>query len=110
MGRPGLLVEARPAKASSIEARQHSGVDTRVEYTHALEGTERQGKEFKTGQARFAIIAVAASNKHAKRRRLKGGPNTRMRLLESTSVHKNVKPDIKAAVEGRFRWIWSWVW
>jgi hypothetical protein len=42
MRRPDLLAKARPTKASSIEARQHSGADTIVECTHALEGTRRE--------------------------------------------------------------------
>ena len=67
MGRPGLLVEARPTKASSIEARQHSGADTRIEHTHVLQGTGRQGREFKkqerTSFLLLAIIAAAASRR-----------------------------------------------
>ena len=54
MGRPGLLAKARPTKASSIEARQHSGADTIVECTHALQGSEagREGIQ-KTRERRF---------------------------------------------------------
>ena len=53
MGRPGLLVQARPTKASSIEARHHSGTDATVEYTHALEGTGAGRENSKTGEHRF---------------------------------------------------------
>ena len=60
MGRPGLLVKGRPTKASSIEARQHSGAGTRIEYTRALQGTGRgEGGNSKTVEERFAIIAAA---------------------------------------------------
>jgi len=45
MGRPGLLAKARPRKASSIEARQYSRADTRVEYTR-LAGHKEGGREF----------------------------------------------------------------
>jgi hypothetical protein len=52
MGRPGLLVQARRAKASSIEARQHSGVGhknrahTRLKAQgEARDKTRREGNE-----------------------------------------------------------------
>ena len=47
MGRPRLMVKARPTKASSIETRQHSGADTTVEYTYALARHREAGREFK---------------------------------------------------------------
>jgi hypothetical protein len=47
-GKAGLLAKARPTKASSIEARQHSGAGTKTEYTHALQGTGREGGNSKT--------------------------------------------------------------
>jgi hypothetical protein len=47
MGRPRLLVKARPTKASSIEARQHSGADTTAVYTDALARYTLARREFK---------------------------------------------------------------
>ena len=52
-GKAGLLAKARPTKASSIEARQHSGAGTKTEYTHALQGTGREGGNSKTSEHRF---------------------------------------------------------
>jgi hypothetical protein len=58
MGRPCLLVKARPTTASSIEARQHSGADTKTEYTHALQDTGREGeREFKNKRTSFLLLA-----------------------------------------------------
>ena len=58
MGRPCLLVKARPTTASSIEARQHSGAETRIEYTHALQDTGREGeREFKNKRTSFLLLA-----------------------------------------------------
>jgi hypothetical protein len=51
MGRPGLLVEARPTKASSIAARQHSGAGTKIEYTR-LAGHKEGGRGIQTGEER----------------------------------------------------------
>lgn len=60
MGRPGLLDKARPTKASSIEARQYSGVDTRVEYTR-LAGHKEGGREFKNRRTSFLLLAIIAA-------------------------------------------------
>ncbi len=90
MGRPRLLVKATPTKARSIEARQHSGIDTTVEYTHALQGTETREGIQKT--RRFSVIALA--NKtfggNAKRRVLEGGSSMRTRMKQATMEHMNV--------------------
>ena len=57
MRRPGLLAKARATKASSIEARQHSGADTIVECTHALQGTRREGGNSKNKRTSFLLLA-----------------------------------------------------
>jgi hypothetical protein len=62
MGRPCLLVKARPTTASSIKARQHSGADTRIGYTHALQDTGREGEgEFKNKRTSFLLLAIIAA-------------------------------------------------
>ena len=68
-----MLVQAGPTKASSIEARQHSGADTRIEYTHALgrhreAGREREFKKRRTRLFRLAVLAPSGANSNAKRR------------------------------------------
>ena len=91
MGRPGLLAKARPTKASSIEARQHSGADTIVECTHALQGSEA-GREGIQKTRRFSVIALAnkTSGGNAKRRVLDGGSSMRTRMKQATMEHMNV--------------------
>jgi hypothetical protein len=59
-GRPGLLAKARPTKASSIEARQYSGADTRVGYTRLAEHKEG-GREFKNRLTSFLLLAIIAA-------------------------------------------------
>ena len=79
MGRPGLLAKARSTKASSIEARQHSGADTIVECTHALQGTRMEG-----GNSKKQENIVSCPRHHrcccfkeaTSRRCSRGGPNT----------------------------------
>lgn len=76
MRRPGLLVQARPVKASSIDARQHSGVGHKNRVHTCLGRHGMQGREFKNKRTAFlslAIIAASASSSNAKRRRLEGG-------------------------------------
>ena len=80
MGRPGLLAKARPTTASSIEARQHSGTDTRVEYTHVLQGTGEQGGNSKTSEHRFfsspsSLLLLQGDSVKTPRRCSQGGPN-----------------------------------
>ena len=90
MGRPGLLAKARPTKGS-IKARQHSGADTRVEYTHALQGTRREGgnSKNKTGRAflLLAIIAAAASRRQRQDAVLGGGTSMKTRMKQAIMKH-----------------------
>jgi hypothetical protein len=87
MGSPGLLAKARPTKASSIEARQYSGADTRVECTHALQGTGREG-----GREGIQKPSVSPSSRSPKR--LQGG-NAKRRVLEGGS---SMRPSTEKAI------------
>ena len=89
-GKAGLLAKARPTKASSIEARQHSGAGTKTEYTHALQGTGREGGNSKTREHRFfssPVIAAAASRRRRQESVLKGLQHENMRMNQTTLEH-----------------------
>jgi len=90
MRRPGLLAKARATKASSIEARQHSGADTIVECTHALQGTRRREGIQKTREHRFfssPVIAAAASRRQRQDAVLKGGSSMRPSTKKAISMN-----------------------
>ena len=100
-GRPGLLVEARPTKASSIAGRQHSGGGTKIEYTHALQGTRREGGNSKTGEHRFfssPVIAAAASRRQRQNAVLEEGTSMRMRMNQTIMEHVFGNYNIKATM------------
>ena len=108
MGRPGLLVKGRPTKASSIEARQHSGAGTRIEYTRALQGTGRgEGGNSKTVEERLAIIAAALCFF------LKGEQRQNAILEESTSMRMRMNQTIMEHIFGSYNikaTIREWFW
>ena len=99
MRRPGLLAKARPTKASSIEARQHSGAGTKREYTHALQGTRREGGDSKTVDRRAFHREHASSPKfNVKRRCCQGGTSMRMRTNQTIMEHIFGNYNIKATM------------
>ena len=96
-----MLAKARPTKASSIEARQYSGAGTKREYTHALQGTRREGGNSKTKRTSFlllAIIAAAASRRQRQDAVLEGGSSMRTRMKQSTNLHMFGNYNIKATM------------
>lgn len=98
-GRPGLLVEARPTKASSIAGRQHSGGGTKIEYTHALQGTRREGGNSKTGEHRF--FSSPSSLLEGEQRQnavLEEGTSMRMRINQTIMEHIFGNYNIKATM------------
>ena len=96
-----MLAKARPTKASSIEARQYSGAGTKREYTHALQGTRREGGNSKTKRTSFlllAIIAGAASRRRRQNAVLEEGTSMRMRMNQTIMEHIFGNYNIKATM------------
>jgi hypothetical protein len=95
-GKASLAGQARPTKASSIEARQHRWADTTVEYTHALarhtearEGIQKpsSGAVDESSLSSLLLLQAAAP----KRRVLEGASRIRTCMEKVTTKHTNVE-------------------
>jgi hypothetical protein len=95
-GKASLAGQARPTKASSIEARQHRWADTTVEYTHALarptettEGIQKPSSGAVDGSSLSSLLLLQAAA--PKRRVLEGASRMRTCIVKVTIKHTNVE-------------------